>query len=414
MTTSLDHITQTATVPPVPQSALDELRRRLENIRWPQVVDESASGHGLSLATTRRLVEQWLTAFDWRAVEAELDRLGQLLVTTPDGRQLHVIHAKAPSATGIPVLLSHGWPDSSLRFTKLIPLLTAAGHDVVVPMIPGFGFSDQPSGEMSPAFVAEDFGWLMGELGYTRYAAHGGDWGSSVVTALATAHPESVAALHLTDVPWDKTFSVDREQASPVEQVYLDAASNWAAGQTYLLANTANPDTIGVALSDSPVGLLAWIAEMYQEWSEDPIPDDDVLALVSLLWLTNSVRSSIRLYSEPAGAWDEASWEDADGGWDGAGEGIDDSGGWDSAGDGDEGGDAGAQSGWNVGRIDVPTAFALFPKDLAGVPPREFAERFFPVERFTVMPKGGHFAALEQTDLLAEDLIAFLAGLGRQ
>ena len=409
MTTSTDHTTQTATVPSVPQSAIDELHRRLENIRWPQVVDESASGHGLSLATTRRLAEHWRTGFDWRAVEAELDRLGQQLVTTPDGRQLHVIHAKAPSATGIPVLLSHGWPDSSLRFTKLIPLLTAAGHDVVVPMIPGFGFSDQPSGETSPSFVAEDFGWLMGELGYTRYAAHGGDWGSSVVTALATAHPESVVALHLTDVPWDKTFSVDREQASPVEQTYLDAASNWAAGQTYLLANTANPDTIGVALSDSPVGLLAWIAEMYQEWSEEPIPDDDVLALVSLLWLTNSVRSSIRLYSEPAGAWDESSWEDAgDGAWDGAG------GEWGSAGDGDAGGDAGAQGGWNVGRIDVPTAFALFPKDLAGVPPREFAERFFPVERFTVMPKGGHFAALEQPDLLAEDLITFLAGFGAQ
>jgi pimeloyl-ACP methyl ester carboxylesterase len=284
----------------------------------------------------------------------------------------------------VPILLVHGWPDSVLRFTKLIPLLTAAGHDVVAPSIPGFGFSDQPRGEISPALVAEDFAWLMGELGYTRYAAHGGDWGSAIATALTGAQPEAVVALHLTDVPWDKTFSVDRQHASPAEQTFLDAAAAWAEVQTYLVANTRNPDTVAMALSDSPVGLLAWIAEMYQEWSEDPIPDDDILALASLFWLTNTVRSSMRLYSEPAQSWDDAS----DGDW-------------------DETAEAGA-GGRDSGRVEVPTGFALFPRDLAGVPPREFAERFFPVERFTVMPRGGHFAALEQPQLLAEDLTGFL------
>ena len=382
MTTSTGSALQT---PSVPQSALDELRRRLASTRWPDVTDESAAVHGISVARVRRLVEHWRTGFDWRAVEAELDRLGQVIVTTPDGRRLHAIHAKSPSPTGMPVLLVHGWPDSLLRFTKLIPLLTAAGHDVVAPAIPGFGFSDQPRGEMSPALVADDLAWLMGELGYTRYAAHGGDWGSAIAAALAGARPEAVVALHLTDVPWDRTFSVDREQASPAEQAFLDAASAWAELQTYLLANTRNPDTIAMALSDSPVGLLAWIAEMYQEWSEDPIPDDAVLALVSLLWFTNTVRSSIRLYSEPAQSWDDAN--DVDWG---------------------EPADSG-EHGWDLGRVEVPTGFALFPKDLAGVPPREFAERFFPVERFTVMPRGGHFAALEQPNLLAEDLIGFLA-----
>ena len=214
----------------------------------------------------------------------------------------------------MPVLLVHGWPDSPLRFVRLIPLLTAAGHDVVVPTIPGFGFSDQPTGEMSPALVADDLAWLMGQLGYSRYAAHGGDWGSAIATALTESHPEAVVALHLTDVPWDKTFSVGREQASPPEQAFLDAAVAWAAVQTYLTANTRNPDTVAMALSDSPVGLLAWIAEMYQEWSEDPIPDDDVLAQVSLIWFTNTLRSSIRLYSEPAQSWDDAGdgdWGDA-------------------------------------------------------------------------------------------------------
>jgi epoxide hydrolase len=227
-------------------------------------------------------------------------------VTTPDGRRLHTIHATSPHATGVPVLLVHGWPDSPLRFTRLIPLLTAAGHDVVAPSIAGFGFSDQPAGEMSPALAAEDFAWLMGELGYPRYAAHGGDWGSAIATALAEAHPEAVVALHLTDVPWDKTFSVGRELASPAEQVFLDAAVTWASVQTYLTANTRNPDAVAMALSDSPVGLLAWIAEMYQEWSDDPIPDDDLLAQVSLIWFTNTLRSSVRLYAEPAQSWDDA------------------------------------------------------------------------------------------------------------
>ena len=209
MTTSTRSTLQT---PSAPQVAIDELRRRLDSTRWPEVMDESVAVHGIAVATVRRLAEHWRTGFDWRAVEAELDRLGQMVLTTPDGRRLHAIHAKSPSATGVPLLLIHGWPDSLLRFTKLIPLLTAAGHDVVAPAIPGFGFSDQPSGEMSPALVAEDFAWLMGELGYTRYAAHGGDWGSAIATALTEAHPEAVVALHLTDVPWDKTFSIDRRQ----------------------------------------------------------------------------------------------------------------------------------------------------------------------------------------------------------
>lgn len=380
MTTSTRSIIET---PSASQADIDELRRRLDSTRWPDVLDDSVAVHGISVATVRRLAEHW-THFDWRAVETELDRLGQLALVTPDGRRLHAIHAQSPKATGVPILLVHGWPDSLLRFTKLIPLLTAAGHDVVVPSIPGFGFSDQPRGEMSPALVAEDFAWLMAELGYTRYAAHGGDWGSAIATALTEAHPEAVVALHLTDVPWDKTFAVDRSQASPAEQAFLDAAAAWAEVQTYLVANTRNPDTIAMALSDSPVGLLAWIAEMYQEWSEDPIPDDDVLALASMIWLTNTMRSSIRLYSEPAQSWDDA--DDAA---------------WGDTSDQGEGS-------WGSGRLEVPTGFALFPKDLAGVPPREFAERFFTVERFTVMPRGGHFAALEQPRLLAEDLIGFL------
>jgi pimeloyl-ACP methyl ester carboxylesterase len=374
-------------VPAVPQTELDDLRRRLDSTRWPAVLDESAAVHGISVATVRRLAERWRTGFDWRAVEAELDRLGQVLLTTPDGRRLHVLHARSAAPGRVPVLLVHGWPDSLLRFTRLVPLLRAAGHDVVVPAIPGFGFSDQPRDEMSPGLVAEDFAWLMGALGYRRYAVHGGDWGSAVATALAEAHADAVVALHLTDVPWDKTFSVERQQASPAEQTFLAAAVSWAEGQTYLTANTRNPDTVAVALTDSPAGLLAWIAEMYQEWSDEPVPDDDVLALASLLWLTNTVRSSMRLYSEPAGSWD------ADDSW---------------AAEDDATTEDRDPSGWSTGPVEVPTAFALFPRDLAGVPPREFAERFFPVERFTVMPRGGHFAALEQPALLAEDLVAFL------
>lgn len=307
--------------------------------------------------------------------------------TTADGRRLHALHAEGSDA--VPVLLIHGWPDSPLRFIDLIPRLVDAGHTVVAPSIPGCGWSEEPAGEMSRELAAEDFHALMLELGHTRYAVHGGDWGSAIATTLAAAHPESVAALHLTDVPFDLTFTIDPETASEAEAAYLQRISEFSDGQVYLLANCVQPDLLALALADSPVALLGWIAHLYDQWSESDISDDHLLANASLLWLTGTVRSSMRLYSEPTNAWDTASWEggapaDPQDTGDGV---LNESDGWNG------------HDSWAPTRIEAPTAFALFPRDL-GMAPRELAERHFAVERFSIMPRGGHFAALEQPGLL--------------
>lgn len=379
--------------PAVPQPAIDDLHRRLDQVRWPRRA-AGAAVPGFDTERLRPLVERWRHSFDWRSVEARLDSIGQLSTSARDGRRLHTVHAHGGGR--VPVLLVHGWPDSPLRFLDLVPRLTAAGHSVVAPAIPGFGLSEEPPGEISCDLVAEDFHALMAELGYDRYAVHGGDWGSVIGTALASLRPEAVVALHLTDLPFDLAYTVDGESASDAEVAYLRILDQFASSQLYLTTNSCQPDVTSLALSDSPVGLLAWLVHLYDQWTETQIDADDLLAGASLLWLTGTVRSAMRLYSEPARAWDP-SGEDAD---PGGGEG-----GCDAA---DPDGAQHTES-WVPPRVETPTAFALFPHDVA-MAPRTLADRFFTVDRYTVMPRGGHVAAMEVPALLADDLIAFLDG----
>ncbi|MCG8423987.1 MAG: epoxide hydrolase 1 [Proteobacteria bacterium] len=386
-----------ATPIPISEAAIDDLHRRLDQFVWPHRAT-GAARPGFDTAQLRPLVEHWRNNFDWRVVEAQL---GQRITTTDGGRRIHAIHAQSDGQR-LPVLLVHGWPDSPLRFVDLIPRLTAAGHDVVAPAIPGFGFSDEPAEEISFELIAEDFHSSMAELGYGRYAVHGGDLGSGVATTLATAHPEAVAALHLTDVPFDRAFTLDRNIASEAEGYYLDTLERFGEGQLYLKANMQQPDVLALALADSPVGLLAWLAHLYDQWTDGKLGHDHLLANASLLWLTGTVRSSMRLYSEPAGPWDSTSWEGQEAGADSG----------DGAAESKHAAEENTQNRAPC-RIEVPTAFALFPHDIA-MAPREFAERHYRVNRFTVMPQGGHFAALEQPDLLASDLVAFLEELPMQ
>lgn len=385
-------LTTPSATPAISQAAIDDLHRRLDQVRWPHRAP-GAAVPGFDTDRLRPLVERWRHSFDWRTLEARLEDLGQLVTTTADGRQLHALHTRGGER--VPVLLVHGWPDSPLRFLHLIPRLADAGHDVVAPAIPGFGLSEEPDGEISRELVAEDFHTLMTGLGYHQYAVHGGDWGSAIGTTLALLYPESIAALHLTDVPFDLAFTIDDTSASEAEVVYLRSLEQFAGGQLYLTANTAQPDVTALALNDSPVGLLAWLTYLYDQWSETQIGDDDLLAAASLMWLTGTARSSMRLYSEPAGQWGADSWNDDTQGDDDAG-----AAGWDQT------------EAWVPDRVETPTAFALFPKDL-GMAPRALAEKHFRVERFTVMPHGGHFAALEQPVLLAQDLVRFLDNRSR-
>lgn len=383
----------TTALPRIPQSDLDAVAARVRDVRLPRLVPSAAAAPGPDQTRQRSLLERWQNGFDWRAIEDRVDALGYHESTTADGRRLAAIHSRADNATGVPILLVHGWPDSPLRFLELIPLLTTAGHDVVAPAIPGFWRSDEPEGEMSRDLAADDFHALMLELGYGRYAVQSGDWGSAVAQSIALRHPEAVVALHLTDVPFDLVFTIDKETASPAELAYQVAIDKFGQEALYLNANLMQPNMVATVLADTPFGLATWIGSLYDAWSDTPIADDHIIANAMLQYLTGTVRSSTRLYSEPAASWDDDSWNAEDGG------------------DQDWGGDGDAAdwaTDWVPARVEAPTAFALFPSDL-GMAPRELAEKFFAVERFTIMPRGGHFAALEEPQLLADDILSFFA-----
>lgn len=355
----------------IPQSDLDDLAARLGRTRFPAVLGDGSDETGFTTAAARELLTHWRERFDWRAVEAGLNTLDQVLVTTPTGR-VHVV--RAAGGEELPVVLLHGWPDSFLRYRHVIAPLTGAGHDVYVPSLPGSGFSDQPTGPATVDQAAEAVFAALSALGVARFAVHGGDWGSAVAEALAVAHTEAVVALHLTDVPWQHAFEVDKAEAEPVEQEFLTGVEEWAQSAAYVSVQSSQATTLALALADSPLGLAAWWAEKYAAWSDRPLDLDEVLTQVCLTWFTRTEHSGMRYYAAMGGQWDAGDWSEP-------------------------------------ARPAQPTAFAIFPADIAA-PPREFAQRFFPdVRRFTLMPRGGHFGALDEPGLLADDLIAFLAAV---
>lgn len=298
-----------AFTPGVDAAILEDLTARLQRTR---LHDGAAKRLGTGNDRLRALVEHWLREFDWAAVEQAMSDLGSATTTTEDGRRLHYLHLPGQDADGerLPVLLLHGWPDTALQFAHLMPLLAAAGHPVVAPTAAGFGFSDEPSGELSPGLVADDVRQLMAELGYGRYLVHGTDWGATVGAALAENHPGSVAALHLLQPPFDRAFQVDRESASNAEKAYLAHMDDWSEKAAYVTAHNLQADTLAAGFSDSPVGLLAWLTDKYDAWSGDGIADADIIANTAVMWLTSTFRSSVRLYSEPADAWDDSAWAD--------------------------------------------------------------------------------------------------------
>ncbi|UKJ63036.1 epoxide hydrolase [Cellulosimicrobium cellulans] len=391
----------------VPQAELDDLHERLSRTRWPAELQERGWERGTELSTMRRLAAHWVDGYDWRAQEARLNRFHHV-VATVDGRDLHAIHERAVRPGAPAILLLHGWADSFYRFAHVVDRLTgrdpAVGpdepvFDVVVPSLPGFDFSEQPeAGTVSGAQSAEVVASLMEGLGHDRYLVHGGDWGGVVAQEVARAHPDRVVGLHLTDVPFPNLFLVDRDTASAAERAMFAAVDTW--GEThggYVGIQSSRPLTLSYGLSDSPVGLAAWLVDHFGHLSDTLPSDDDLLTNVMLYWLGNSIRSSMRLYDE--GLDDDWGAEAGDDAARSGGEGAD--GAW-SAGEG-------ADAEWSL-RIDVPTALAVFPRDISQ-PPREYAERFLDVRRFTTMPRGGHFAALEEPQLVVDDLRAFATDL---
>jgi pimeloyl-ACP methyl ester carboxylesterase len=390
----------------VPQSTLDDLQQRLANTRTgaetaldkqtglqhaeQQPTDWDA---GTSPAYLRELVDYWQTKFDWRAQEVRINGFAHFR-TLIDGAVIHFIHERGRGNDPLPIVLTHGYPDSFLRFTKLIPLLTdPAAHgadardafDVIVPSLPGFAFSDKPT-KSGTIFKVGDL-WhklMVDELGYSAFGAHGGDWGATVTEYLARSHSRSVIGIHLTDVPFWHSFQKPAD-LTPAEQRYFDELQKFQKEELgYAMIQGTRPQTLADSLNDSPAGLAAWLVEKFQRMSdcngdiESRFSKDELLANVTLYWVTQTIGSAFLPYYDLTNAG-PATWirEKA--------------------------------KEW-LGSTKVPTAIARFPKEMSH-PPREWAERFYNVQRWTEFPSGGHFAAMEEPELLAQDLREFFRPL---
>jgi pimeloyl-ACP methyl ester carboxylesterase len=377
----------------VPESTLDDLRERLANTRWPVAVFEEGWEHGTNLGYLRTLAEHWLTRYDWRKQEAAINRFSHFRADV-DGYGIHFIHERGKGEHPLPLILTHGYPDSFARFLKVIPMLTDPeqyggspddAFDVVVPSLPGFGFSDPPPRRGSIFQVGSVWHSLMTDvLGYERFAAHGGDWGTSVTEQLARSHADSLVGIHLTDVPFWHLFQPPKDP-SRAEKRFLDASTAWQKKEgAYALIQGTRPYSLGRGLQDSPTGLAAWIVDKFQAWSdcggdvERRFTKDELLTNVMIYWVTATIESSFLPYydfmNSGATTWIVEAFKN-----------------------------------W-VGSSRVPAAFARFPKDISD-PPREWAERFFNVQRWTEMPSGGHFAAMEEPERLVDDIRTFFRSL---
>jgi len=352
----------------IPPPALDDLRTRLDRIRWADDVtgDDADWSWGTPPVVLRALVDQWRDGYDWRATEERWNALRQELVVV-DGAPLHVVRAGTPGAT--PLLLVHGWPDGFLRFEKALPLL-ADRFDIVIPSVPGYGFSPAVTTPgTGPVRVADLFAGLMAAYGFERFGVHGADIGSTIAEVIAQRHPAHVVGVHLGDVPAWHRYTVDPAAVSDTVRGYLDGMNAWFAAEgAYAALQRTKPQTLGWALVDSPVGLLAWIAEKLQAWTDGGIAAYDaaeILDDVSLYWFTGTAASAARYYRESAVTPPDATL-----------------------------------------RAAVPAGFTVFPRDISPAP-REYAELFFDVARFTVAERGGHFGPWEQPQVWADDVRAF-------
>jgi microsomal epoxide hydrolase len=373
----------------IPQEVLDDLDERLARTRWTNEVGDDGWDFGLSVTYMRELVAYWRHEFDWRAQETAINRFAHYRADI-DEHRVHFIHERGRGPHPLPIVLTHGFPDSFLRFARVIDMLadpanhggdSADAFDVIVPSLPGYAFSDRVEPGKMIFHVGDLWHRLMTEqLGYERFAAHGGDWGSLVTDLLARDHAASVVGIHLTDVPFYHAFQRPKDP-SAMEKKYLQGIQKF--GQThgaYALIQGAQPQALAAALNDSPAGLAAWLVEKFRRWSdcggdiEQSFTKDELLSNVVLYWATETINDAFAPYYDithaGASTWIKQKLKQF------------------------------------TGTSDVPAAFAMFPKDLSS-PPREWAERFFNVERWTEMPRGGHFAALEEPELLVNDIREF-------
>ena len=348
----------------VPASEIDELKRRLTATRWADAVTDDWS-QGTPPGALKHFVDYWANDFDWRAVEARLNERRHVKI---DG--VHAVVAGTPGAT--PLLLVHGWPDSFLRFERALPLL-GDRFEIVVPSIPGFGFSDKPTTEWGTARIADQLAGLMTALGHEHFGLHGADIGSQIADQLVLRHPERVTALHLGDVPFRRMRALVPEELTPDEIEWARKGAEWEnteAGYTHL--QRTKPQTLAASLNDSPAGLAAWILEKFQSWSDGDVFEtytlEELATNLTIYWVTQTAGSSVRYYRDSR------------------------------------------HTPLNDGYVSTPTAFAQFPADLLPAP-RHSAERFYNVQRWMTMQHGGHFGPWEQPEPWAADVIEFFDSL---
>jgi pimeloyl-ACP methyl ester carboxylesterase len=369
----------------VPQAVLTDLAQRLARTRFPDEIPGSGWDYGTNLAYLRELVAYWKDRYDWRAAEARLNQLEQFRAPVGNGLNVHFIHRKGKGPKPFPLVITHGWPGSITEFVKIVgPLTDPASHggdpadafDVVCPSMPGYGFSDHPTEPgMDPERIAALWAELMRGLGYSRFGAQGGDWGAMVTTYLGFRHPDQVAGIHLNMViafppdPENPAAGLTQEELIPLmgmQQFLKDETG-------YQRIQGTKPQTLSYALNDSPAGLAAWIVEKFRTWSdcdgeiEKRFTKDELLTNIMFYWASETANSSCRLYCETMRA---EKFPPTD------------------------------------FRVEVPTGCAIFPKEIMR-PPRSWVEKLYHVKQWSVMPRGGHFAAMEEPALLVEDIRSF-------
>jgi epoxide hydrolase len=366
-----------------PPEAITDLHRRIDAMRWPEMPFETGWDSGTDIQVLRELTEYWREEYDWFSVEDELNRL-QHLRGPIEGENLHcVLYEGEGSAPRTPLLLLHGWPSTFLEFTEAAPGLLSAssgrsGFDLVVPSLPGFGFSDPPSQPgMNIGRIADRLHLLMLELGYERYGVQGGDWGAIVGSQMARRHPESLVGLHVNFVA-GAPLPPDGEPMSAEEVSYREARERFQAEETgYSSIQGTRPQSLAFAQHDSPVGWLAWMLEKYWAWSDhdgdlwSTFTRDQILTTAMLYWLPGRILSAARIYQEAF---------------------------------------SGPPGSVLAGRIEVPTGYARFPAEPWG-PPREVVERSHNLVHYSEHPQGGHFPALEQPVRWADDVGEFFRSL---
>jgi pimeloyl-ACP methyl ester carboxylesterase len=365
----------------VADEVLSDLRTRLLDTRWPEAAPGPPWQQGTDLAYLQDLVAYWIDGFDWRARERELNALHHFHATV-DGTRIHFVHERPAGGDGIPLILTHGWPSSFLELLALVPLLSDR-FDLVIPSLPGYGFSQRPHRTgVSSRFTAGLWHQLMRGLGYERYGAHGADWGAAVSTFMALDEPGPMIGLHLANLDSAPYTGPGSPPLSEAERAYVADFRRWLDEEhAYGAIQSTRPQSLAYGLNDSPAALAAWILEKWRLWGdtggdiESRFSRDFLLTNVTLYWATATIVTSMRDYFDNRWSPETAIGPDD--------------------------------------FVHVPTAISVFEHNFVaeGDMPREWAERLYDVRRWTPMPRGGHFPAAEEPELLAADIAAFFTEL---